>query len=172
MWLEEQDSMQNQRFSVRRLSSNELSTRSMKTFAAMMPIPFRIALVVRTASDVATLRKSRNARRMRILLRVSGLPIETSKHWEARLNSALRECGCSLGAKCVIAAFFASIIWQSTFSLWSISHWPAFLLRMFLLILLAGAVGKSVGLVRARVEVEAIEKKIRNFEVKYTAGGQ
>ena len=109
---------------------------------------------------------------MRILLRVSGIPTETSKQWEAKLNSSLRECGCSLGAKCVIAAFVASLIWQSTLSLWSISHWPAFLLRTFLLTLLAGAAGKSVGLMWARVEVEAIEKQIRDFEVKCTAGGQ
>lgn len=164
--------MQNQELSPHKLSSSELSARSMNTFAAMMPIPFPIALVVRSASDVEALRKSRNARRVFVLLRVSGLPLDTSKRLEVKLNSALRECGCSLGAKCVIAAFLSSIIWQSTFSLWGISHWPAFLLRTFLLILLAGAAGKSVGLVRARVEVEAIEKKIRNFELKYTTGGQ
>jgi hypothetical protein len=164
--------MQNQELAVSELSPNESSTRSMKRFSATMPIPFPIAVVVRTASDVGTVRKSRNARRMHILLRISGLSIETSKQWEAKLNAALRECGCSLGAKCVIAAFVASIIWQSTFSLWSISHWPAFLLRTFLLILLAGAAGKSVGLARGRAEVEAIEKQIRHFEVKYTAGGQ
>lgn len=164
--------MQDQELAVSKLSSSELSTRSMNRFAGVMTIPFPIAVVVRTASDVGTVRKSRNTRRMHIFLRVSGLSIETSKQWEAKLNSALRECGCSLGAKCAVAAFLASIIWQSTFSLWSISHWPAFLLRTFLLILLAGAAGKSVGLVRARVEVEAIEKQIRDFEVKCTAGGQ
>jgi hypothetical protein len=164
--------MLNEELAVSQLSSVELSTRAMKRLAATMPIPFPIPVVVRTASDVGTVRESRHARRMPILLRVRGLSIETSKQWEAKLNTALRECGCSLGAKCAIAAFVGSILWQSTFSLWSISHWPAFLLRSFLLILLAGAAGKSVGLVRARVEVEAIEKQIRDFEVKCTAGGQ
>jgi hypothetical protein len=43
---------------------------------------------------------------------------------------------------------------------------------MFMLTLLAGAEGKSVGLMRTRVEFEAIEKQIRDFEVKCTAGGQ
>jgi hypothetical protein len=70
-----------------------------------------------------------------------------------------------------MAAFVASLIWQSAFSLWSISHWPVFLLRTFLLILAAGAGGKSAGKLRARVEIRAIEKKIHDFERKYAAGG-
>jgi len=169
--------MQDQELSLSRSSSSELSSRSMKsfavkTFAARMPIPFPIPVVVRTASDVATLRKLRRSRRMHVLIRVAGLPIKTSRQWEMKLNTALQECGCSLGAKFVIGAFVASLIWQSTFSFWSISHWPAFLLRAFSLILLGGAAGKSIGLARARVNVEAIETKIRDFELKCTTGGQ
>ena len=163
--------MQNQRLSSHKMISDQMSNRPAETFVSVMPLPFPIAMVVRTASDVEALRKSRNARRMRILLRVSDLPLEISRQWEAKLNSSLRECGCSLGAKCVIAAFTASIIWQSTFSFWSISHWPIFLLRTFLLILAAGAAGKSVGIARAKAEVGVIEEKIRDFEKKYAAGG-
>lgn len=163
--------MQNQRLLSHRMISDQMSNRPAETFVSVMPLPFPIAMVVRTASDVEALRKSRNARRMRILLRVPDLPLEISQQWEAKLNSSLRECGCSLGAKCVIAAFTASIIWQSAFSIWSISHWPVFLLRTFLLILASGAAGKSVGIARARAEVGAIEEKIRDFEKRYAAGG-
>jgi hypothetical protein len=144
----------------------------MKPSELVMPPPFPIPLVVRTAADVEALRTSKHARRAFIILRVAGLPVETSKQWEVKLNRALRECGCSLGAKSSIAAVVASLVWQTRFSLWSPSHWPAFLLRTFLLILLAGAAGKSIGILRARVQVEAIEKQIRNFEVSYAAGGQ
>jgi hypothetical protein len=143
-----------------------------ETFAAMASIPFPIAAMARRASDVEALRKLRSAQRMRILLRISGLPTATSKQWEAKLNSSLKECGCSLGAKCVMAAFAASLIWQSEFSNWSISHWPALLLRTFLLILVAGAMGKTLGKLRARAEIRAIERKIRDFERKYAAGDQ
>lgn len=144
----------------------------MKPSERIIPLPFPIPIVARTAADVETLPRSRYGRRTLILLRIPGLPIEISQPWETRLNLALRECGCSLGAKFSIAAFVASLVWQSTFSLWSPSHWPVFLLRTFLLILLGGAVGKSIGILRARTEVEAIEKKIRTFEINYTAGGQ
>ena len=143
----------------------------METFAAMAQIPFPVAAIVRRASGVEALRKLRSARRMRILLRISGLPTEASKQWEAQLNASLKECGCSLGAKCVMAAFVASLVWQSEFSHWSISHWPAFLLRTFLLVLVAGATGKTLGKLRARAEIRAIERKIRDFENKYAAGG-
>jgi hypothetical protein len=108
---------------------------------------------------------------MRVLLRISGLPTEASQQWEATLNSSLKECGCSLGAKCVVAAFAASLMWQSEFSHWGISHWPVFLLRTFLLILVAGAMGKTAGKLRARAEIRAIERKIRTFERKYAAEG-
>jgi hypothetical protein len=144
----------------------------MKPSELLMPLPFPNPLVVRTAADVEAMRRSKHALRALILLRVSGLPVETSKQWEAKLNLALRECGCSLGAKSSIAAFVASLVWQSTFSLWSPSHWPFFLLRTFLLILLAGAAGKSIGILHARTEVKAIEKRIRNFEINCTSGGR
>jgi hypothetical protein len=163
--------MGNQAVSTHAMGSTQTSNQPMETFAAMAPIPFPIAAIVRRASDVEALRKLRSARRMHILLRISGLPTEASKQWEAKLNSSLRECGCSLGAKCVMAAFVASLVWQSEFSHWGISHWPVFLLRTFLLILAAGAVGKSAGKLRARVEIRAIEKKIHDFERKYAAGG-
>jgi hypothetical protein len=144
----------------------------MKPSELVMPLPFPIPLVVRTAADVEAMWRSRHGRRTLILLHIPGLPVEISKQWETKLNLALRECGCSLGAKSSIAAVVASLVWQSTFSLWSPPHWPAFLLRTFLLILLAGAAGKSIGILRARVQVEAIEKQIHNFEINSIARGQ
>jgi hypothetical protein len=163
--------MQDQTLSMHALSSTQTSNQPMETFATMAPTPFPIAAIVRRASDVEALRKVRSAWRMRILLRIAGLPTEASKQWEAKLNSSLKECGCSLGAKCVMASFVASLMWQSVFSHWSISHWPTFILRTFLLILVAGAMGKTAGKLRARTAIRAIERKIRDFEREYAAGG-
>ncbi len=163
--------MQNRAVSTHPVSSTETSSQTRETLVTKVPIPFLIPLIVRCAGDLENLQTTRNPQRLRIILRISGLPTETSKQWESKLNSCLQECGCSLGAKCAIAAFATSLVWQSVFSLWSVSHWPVFLLRTFLLILAAGAAGKSAAKVRARFEIQSIEDNIRDFERRYVAGG-
>lgn len=138
---------------------------------APFSLPVPLPVLVRCASDMEILRKIRNRQRLCFLLRIPGLPVETSKKWESKLNSCLKECGCSLGAKFVIAAFGASVIWQSIYSFWSFSHWPVFFVRTFLAVIVAGAIGKFVGIARAKAEIRTIEEKIRDFEQRHTAGG-
>lgn len=128
-------------------------------------------LIVRSAANLRALRKVRNRRRLLLVLRVPGLPRDISRKWETKLNSSMRECGCSLGAKCVIVAFLSSVLWQSLYSSWSVSYWPVFLLRTLLIVLVAGAVGKIVGQTRAAAEIRAIEEKIQDSERRYSAGG-
>jgi len=128
-------------------------------------------LVVRGAANLRALRKVRNRKHLLVVLRVPGLPSEISREWESKLNFSVKECGCSLGAKCVIAASGASVMWQSLYSLWSVSHWPVFFLQTFLLVLVAGAVGKIAGQARAAAEIRAIEGKIRDFERGNSTGG-
>jgi hypothetical protein len=143
---------------------------AMRALANVMPIPFPAALVVRSASDLEAVRKLRSARRVHVLLRVSGLPIEKAKQWESKLNAALKDCGCASGAACMAGGFIASLIWQSTFSIWAYAHLPGFLLRTFLVVISAAGAGKALGLLRARALIRGIEKQIRDFEVRYTTG--
>jgi hypothetical protein len=153
------------------VSATRAATRTVQPLASSLPSPFPIAFVVRCASDLETLRKIRSARRLHVLLRISGLPLETSKAWQTNLNSALKECGCSLGARFGLAGFAASLLWQTVFSLWSVSHWPAFLLRTVTVVFLAGAFGKIAGKIRARAQIRAIAQNIRAFERTGSPGG-
>ncbi len=152
-------------------SAMQWSLQTVEPRATKLPFPFSIALVVRSASDLESLRKMKRAPRLHAFLRISGLPLETSKQWESKLNSSLKECGCSLGAKCALAGLAASLLWQTVFSLWSLSHWPVFFLRTLSVVLLAGGLGKSAGKIRARSEIRDVESKIRDFERTSAAGG-
>jgi hypothetical protein len=153
------------------VSATRTSTRTVQPLATRLPSSFPIKFVVRCASDLETLRKMRSARRLHVLLRIPGLPLETSNSWQTNLNSALKECGCSLGARFGLASFAASLLWQTVFSLWSVSHWPAFLLRTVALVFLAGALGKFAGKMRARAQIRAIAQNIRAFERTCSPGG-
>lgn len=121
-------------------------------------------LTVGCADDLATIRRHRKRRSFHILLRVPGLALDKASVWESRLNAALKECGCSLGASCMLAALAGSIIWQFCYSSWSVSHWLEFLWRSTLAALAAGVIGKLSGLALAEGRIQAIEKQIRKFE--------
>ena len=127
-------------------------------------------LVVRRAADFAELRRVRNKRLLRFLFRVPGLSPDVSRDWEARLNANLKECGCSLGAKCTLAGIAASVVWQSFYSFWSIAHWPGFLLRTSFVIVAAGGIGKLLGLALAERGIRNLERQIRHFEEEARAG--
>jgi len=163
--------MQTHGSATRTMNSAGTPTRPQETFARKVPFRFPLPVVVRCTSDLEILHKMKNRRRLQVFLRISGLPIETSKQWEAKLNSSLKECGCSLGAKCVIVALGASVIWQTIYSFWSVSHWPVFFLRTLTVVFVAGAVGKSAAKLCARSSIRAIERKIRDCEHRYATGG-
>lgn len=125
---------------------------------------------VRCADDLAIIRRLRNRRNVHILLCVPGLAVDKSSVWESRLNAALKECGCSLGAKFMCAALAGSIIGQSLNSSWSVPHWPGFLFRSLLAVLAASVMGKLSGLALAKRRLQTIEKQIREFESRLPRG--
>lgn len=103
---------------------------------------------------------------MHIALSIPGLAPDQAIEWEAKLNTALKACGCSVGAASMLVALAGSIIWQFLYSSWSFPHWPSFLGRSTLIILAAGVVGKLSGLALAEGRLQGIEKQIREFESK------
>ena len=68
-------------------------------------------LKVEYADDLAAIRRLRSRRNFHIVLRVPGLALDRASVWEPRLNAALKECGCSLGARCMLVSLAGSIIW-------------------------------------------------------------
>jgi hypothetical protein len=112
----------------------------------------------------------RHRRKLHLFLRVPGLALDKTSVWEARLNAALKECGCSLGAKSMSAALAGTIIWQFVYSSWSMSHWLGFIGRSVLAVLVAGVIGKLSGLALAESRLRSIEEHIRKFESN-AAGG-
>jgi hypothetical protein len=125
---------------------------------------------IRCADDLAIIRRVRHRRKLHLFLRVPGLAIDKTSVWEARLNAALKECGCSLGAKSMFAALAGSIIWQFLYSSWSMSHWLGFMGRSVLTVVVAGAIGKLTGLALAEGRLRSIEEHIRKFESNVTGG--
>jgi hypothetical protein len=104
------------------------------------------------------------------MLRVPGLALDRATVLEAKLNAALKDCGCSLGAVCMCAALAGSIIWQFLYSSWGLAHWFRFVGQSILAVLLAGVIGKLSGLALAEVHLQSIEKQIREFESKIAKG--
>jgi len=108
----------------------------------------------------------RHRRNLRTFLHVPGLASDKTIVWQAGVNAALKECGCSLGAKSMCAALGGSIIWRFLYSSWSVSHWLAFVWQSILAVLAAGVIGKLLGLTLAEARLRSIEKQIRKFESK------
>jgi hypothetical protein len=128
--------------------------------------------VIQSAADSDLLKKARvSLLRSGVLVRVPGLPIEKSLHWELELNANLRECGCSLGAKFVLIGLAASVVWQFVFLSWDISHWPWFFVRTILTMLVSGAAGKLLGIALAKARIRRIAKQICDFVEKSSTKG-
>lgn len=127
-------------------------------------------VIVRSTSDLRALRNAGNRRFLLPLLRLPGVPAELSREWESKLKTSLRECGCSLGAKCVVAGAGASVVWQSLYSHWNVGQSPAFLLRTLLLCFAAGMGGKLASKARASARIDRIEEKMREFEQRSSDG--
>jgi hypothetical protein len=122
-------------------------------------------LIIKSASDIEVLWQRRKSYRQTFaFIRVPRLAQGESRQLEARVNSYLRECGCSLGAKFMLLGFFVSTVWQFVDRAWSLAYWPGFLLRTFLVVLLAGAFGKSVGLMRAKFGMRRVVGRVREVE--------
>jgi hypothetical protein len=121
----------------------------------------RPALHLRTAGDIRTLREATIVRRRpSVAIDVPGIPADRRLYWELELNSALRECGCSLGARGVLLAAVASLVYQFGWSSLQPSYWPGFLVRKLAGMFVAGAIGKIVGLERANAKVRRIAGEV------------
>ena len=125
--------------------------------------------VIRNAADLRSLLESRRRRRQNhVLLEIPGMPEAQCLRWEARLNACLRECGCSMGARCSAAALLASVVGQFLQHGWSLTQWPAFILRTVLLVFIAGGLGKLLGLALAEFQIRYIRSRLLSWiEVPY-----
>jgi hypothetical protein len=123
-------------------------------------------LIVHSAAEVGALARLRHHHRRRWLvrLRIPGLAPDQAAPWEQQLNVLLRDCGCSLGAKCVLIGLAGSIVAQATGSGWGPAQWPWFLARTVLAMVGGGVLGKALGLGLARAGIVRIAGKIRSFE--------
>jgi hypothetical protein len=123
------------------------------------------------ASDIeSTWRRKSLYRRTYIRLRVPRLSQEECLRLEGKLNAYLRECGCSLGAKCMLGGVAASIGWQNALLAWGPPYWPGFLMRSVVAALLFGAIGKTAGIAWAKMGMMRIVDRVRGIEEDFLAG--
>jgi hypothetical protein len=128
-------------------------------------------LLVRTSAELRALERLKIRHHAIVLLRVPGIPHDKSDRWERKLNSHLKECGCSLGAKFTLLAAGGSVIWQVYCSTWGISHWPWFVARTLIAMFVCGILGKSLGIALARIGLRNIQNLIHHFEITSVVGG-
>jgi hypothetical protein len=109
------------------------------------------AIIVRNADGLkAWLESPWRVSPQPLVIQLPQLPAGEAKVIAARLDQARSECGCSLGAKCMISGTAVALAWL-TFRLGFLT--PAFLWRLplaLLFALLCAGAGKAVGLLLAR----------------------
>jgi hypothetical protein len=128
--------------------------------------------VIRTLDDIAWLRANQAfRRRIFVILELPNIPEATSSAFESKLNSALHSCGCSAGAAACVAAFSASILWQSAVHGWSFSSLPGFLVRTLLVVFFAAGIGKFAGLAFAKYRLKRITTLLTQYVANSTSGG-
>jgi hypothetical protein len=118
--------------------------------AALLP------LVISRADEVRALRQlPALLRRRAVVIDVPGIDADVARAAADRVSSFANECGCSLGAQCMTAAFVVALTWLvrmhgllTTAFLW---HLPWALLCAFA----GAAAGKTAGLLRARIGLRA-----------------
>ena len=127
--------------------------------------PSARAGVVRSAADLAALRSGRIRVPHGVLrLELPGLSEEEARTLGIKLTLLRHECGCSIGALVAYPTLVAVAAWQ-------VVHPPAWADRLLTrvgvtagLVVLAGAIGKGIGIVRARVrlrrEVDALVRRL------------
>jgi hypothetical protein len=112
-------------------------------------------LIIREISQLRILYSPSALRPPRALvIELPGLSTEEAHAASERILSYGRECGCSLGANCMAAAFGFAVIWLAfRYGVWTsqfIRHLPWALLCAF-----AGAgLGKWLGIARARARLK------------------
>lgn len=132
----------------------------------------RPIVVLHSSEDLDVLREAKmGLKRVVLLLRIPGLSQEDSRHWEGLLNARFNECGCKMGAAFVLFGLIGSALWQSLRSGWGFLHWPWFLFRTFLAMLLCGLFGKLIGIGYARLHLRRIASQIQKLARTAETGG-
>ncbi len=111
-------------------------------------------LQTHTVTDLDSLQRVRSLRRgSRVVLNLPALPDEESSKLQAHLNRCISECGCSVGARALIASVAACILFDSL-------YWSAFCAHILkalginlLLCFVAAGLGRTLGRYRAKLQV-------------------
>jgi hypothetical protein len=100
-----------------------------------------------------------------LVIELPGMPPGESAALVERLNSYRNECGCALGARCMVAGFAVTLIWfamaDGLFKMKLLWHLPYALLAAFL----CAGLGKFLGIViarrRLRWELTQLDRALR-----------
>ena len=120
----------------------------------------RLPLVVRTLADVAALRaNSRAVRRLPadgVKIAIEGLPNDVAQKLKARISAYVRACGCGEGGACALIALGGVITFIALRIHQQGAHWSDLGITAIglLLAILAGGLGKALGLTMARLRFE------------------
>ncbi len=121
-------------------------------------------VVFQSAEELTLLRQAKVGwRRAHLVLCLPGLSQEQTKSWEAALNARFNDCGCSTGAIFATFALAVSIAWQFWHSDWSVPHWSWFLVRTLFSIVVAGVLGKLLGIKYSRVVLRRIINQVQEL---------
>src|SRR5258705_5687902 len=96
-------------------------------------------VAVRSAAELKALSSAPKKKNVRVCLEIAGLSEDQTTRWESAVNQYLNECGCSLGAKCALLGMGMSVLYQFTYSSWSVWRLPAFFGRSLALAVMSGA---------------------------------
>lgn len=118
-------------------------------------------VVVRTVSELSVLHRNPiGPGRTRVVLEMPQILSDQSLMWQERLNRRFGECGCTTGGITALLGLVGAVAWQFFNSGWSLSSWPGFLIRVLLLTLAGGFVGKLLGIERARWQIRRLTAEI------------
>jgi hypothetical protein len=126
-------------------------------------------VIFHTADELDVLFRRRVARGPAVLvLRIPCVAAKQLRRWERTLNARFNACGCTLGATSTLLALLGTVIWQSWYSGWSLTHWSAFALRAIACSILGGALGKTLGKQIAHWDLRRvarnIQRRVRSIE--------
>ncbi len=130
-----------------------------------------IVTVVRTPAELAALRSGRlRVRRGALHLELPGLDDDQARRIADRLASLRNECGCSMGAAFAYPTAAAVIVWLVVSPPAWTDHLVARIGVWMGTVIVAGTVGKALGIARARGamrrEIDALE-----YDLRQTAAG-
>jgi len=125
-------------------------------------------VTISSASELEAVRKSHwFFFNLQAVVQVPGASREQNLGWQRTLNDAFQECGCSQGAFLSILTLggmvggYAVYFWRDAFP------WRSFFFSTLASLLIAGFLGKTVGLIRARLTIARVTREIRKHCAEY-----